>query len=72
MNVNRSSCKISATTFKKATLLYVGISKEVVSFIRTNKPWGYGVVDSISGYEPLDSGSNPDTLAGLEFLQGIL
>ena len=65
--MNRSSCELSGTTVKKAPLLYVGISKEVVSFIRTDKPWGYGVVDSISGYEPLDSGSNPDTLAGLGF-----
>ena len=30
---------------------------------RQSNQWGYGVVDSISGYEPLDSGSNPDTLA---------
>ena len=29
-------------------------------------------MDSISGYEPLDLGSNPGTLAGLIFNQGIL
>ncbi len=29
-------------------------------------------MDSISGYEPLDSGSNPDILAGLNSNQGIM
>ncbi len=31
---------------------------------------GYGVVDSISGFEPLDLGSNPGTLAGFGFQSG--
>ena len=29
-------------------------------------------MDSISGYEPLDLGSNPGTLAGLSFNQGMV
>ena len=40
--------------------------------VEQSNQWGYGVVDSISGYEPLDLGSNPGTLAGLIFNQGMV
>ena len=32
--------------------------------------WGCGVTDIIGGFEPLDPGSTPGTLAGLRLLHG--
>ena len=41
-----------------------------VFFTKSLAYWGWGVTDSIGGFEPLDPGSTPGTLTGLSLLQG--
>ena len=47
----------------------LGFEPEGVFSTTTLAYWGCGVTDSIRGFEPLDSGSIPDTLTGLSLLQ---
>ena len=75
MSVNQSNCNTEASKWRisiKPSLGYlseVGFSfKKNVNQVRR----GCGVMDSISGFEPLDPGSNPGTLTGLILFQGIL
>ncbi len=75
MSVNPSNCKTESSTWRIEIRPSLGYSsKEDFSFIKNvnQAKWGCGVVDSISGYEPLDPGSNPGTLAGLIISQGML
>ena len=71
MSVNQSNCNTEASTIKPSLgyLSEVGFAfKKNVNQARR----GCGVVDSISGFEPLDPGSNPGTLTGLILFQGML
>ena len=48
----------------------LGSEPEGVFLSMTPAFWGWGVTDSIRGFEPLDPGSIPGTLTGLSLLQG--
>jgi hypothetical protein len=75
MSVNQSNCNTEPSNWRIVIKPSLGYhSEEGLSFTQNvnQAKWGCGVVDSISGYEPLDPGSNPGTPAGLIISQGIL
>lgn len=49
-----------------------GSEPEGVFNLNSLVSWGCGVMDIIGGFEPLDPGSTPGTLAGLSLLNGCV
>ena len=75
MSVNQSPCNTKSSLWSDETKLSLGYLSRGGYSVRKERnqaKWGCGVVDSIWGYEPLDPGSNPGTLAGLMRSQGML
>ena len=75
MSVNQSNCNTEASNWRIPIKPSLGYLSDVgFKFVKNvnQARWGCGVVDSISGFELLDPGSNPGTLAGLIISQGML
>ena len=68
MIVHQSSCNFLASAPSgRVASPYLGLHSQTDAAFRMNAPgpWGCGVMDSTGGFEPLNPGSIPGTLAGL-------